>query len=386
MNKMRKLALGYFVAAGIAGHLLILGVWIAKPELVWRAEAQAVNWLARHGLNNAVAGPQSNPRETVLAALPPWTPRPNKGMPAGQIKVNGIAVPSLAAASKRLRNGDILDIGPGTYRQPLTVSASDVTVRGHGLVVFEKAQVGGKGTFLIIGNDVRIENIECRKVSVPDHNGSCVRQQGVNLTLDGVYFHDAQQGLLTGHKPGKVTILNSRFELLGNAGRSHGIYVGGGELLIRDSLFLSSMREGHEVKSRATSTIIERSIIASLGGNDSRLVDISNGGQLIIRDSVLEVGPASVNHDVIGFALEKQQHKTHSIELRDNLILLDTHKNSVILNQRKGTPEATINGNLIVGARKQTLAGLNAWVKNRKDAKLPPYPALPPVPTGNSVR
>lgn len=380
MNRIRKIVTLYLVAAGIAAHLAAAAVWIAKPQLVWRAQERVLGWLQGHGPGGAPAAAAADPAAVLQAALPPWQPDPQSRLGAGEIRVAGTVVSDLPSALRRLRDGDTLELGAGVYRDGLIIRPNGVTLRGDGHVVFDGAAVKGKGALLIKGNDTRVVNIECRNIQVHDRNGACVRLEGSNLTLDGVYFHSSEQGILTGPSPGRVTISNSRFALLGKHGRAHGLYIGGGELYIRDSAIVSSVSEGHEVKSRARRNVIERSVIASLGGADSRLLDISNGGELIIRDSVLQEGPATANSDVIGFALEKRQHDSHRIELTNNVILLEGPKRGNLLHQRSGTPAPTLEGNLIIGAGAADHAGLNIWLANRAEAGLPPYPALPPLP------
>jgi hypothetical protein len=266
-----------------------------------------MQWLERQGITTSTAVASSDPLADLRAAVPPWEPASGARLAAGEIRVNGASAIDLADAARRLQDGALLELGPAVYKQGLIIKANGVTLRGHGQVVFDDAAVKGKGALLIQGNDTRVANIECRNIKVKDRNGACIRLQGRNLTLDHVYFHSSEQGVLTGGDPGQIIVTDSRFELLGKGGRAHGLYIGGGELIIRDSLFLSSVGEGHEIKSRAGRNIIERSVVASLGGADSRLIDISNGGELIVRDSVLQEGPGSVNSDMIGFALEKKR-------------------------------------------------------------------------------
>jgi len=147
-----------------------------------------------------------------------------------------------------------------------------------------------------------------------------------------------------------------------------------------DSLFLSAVSQGHEIKSRAESTRIERSVIASLGGDDSRLLDISDGGELIVRDSILEEGPATANNDVIGFALERQGHSSQRIVLTHNIILLDGPRRARLIHRRGSTPAPTMTDNLIVGKTDTQYPGANRSANSRSAARLPPYPALPPLP------
>lgn len=380
MSRIGRIVVLYFTLAGIAAHLLAVGVWMTRPQLVWRAEERVMGWLERHGVSVGRATPVTDPQADLRAAFPPWQPNTGAALGAGEIRVDGTRASDLAAAVKRLRDGSMLDLGAGTYRQGLVIEANGVTLRGHGHVIFDNAAVRGKGALLIKGNDTRITNIECRNVTVRDRNGACVRLQGRNLTLDHVYFHSSEQGVLTGGDPGTVDISDSRFELLGKNGRAHGLYIGGGELLIRDSLLLSSVSQGHEIKSRAKRNVIERSVVASLGAADSRLLDISNGGELIVRNSVLQEGPASVNSDMIGFALEKRQHERHHIELTNNIILLEGRRNTRLLHRRNADVTSTMEGNMIVGATQPEFAGMNVWLADREEAGIPPYPALPPVP------
>jgi hypothetical protein len=232
-------------------------------------------------------------------------------------------------------------------------------------------------------------------ISVPDGNGACVRMEGVGLTLKNVYFHDSQEGLLGGSKDhGTVLIEDSLFERLGNRGQSHGVYLNQSELVIRRSTFLSSEREGHEIKSGGYSTIIEDSVVASLNGNDSRLIDVTKGGRLVIRCSVLEEGPASSNSDIIGYALEGFTYTDAEITIENNIIISDLKdRQARFLNVRHFQGAPTIRNNLFVGpiqefprGRKDRILlffGLktedpNNIVKvSRKAAGLPPYPELP---------
>jgi hypothetical protein len=148
---------------------------------------------------------------------------------------------------------------------------------------------------VIKGNDTTVTGLDCSEIGVPGGNGACIRLEGRNLNLDRVHFHDSEQGILGGGDGGQILITDSLFERLGAGGSAHGIYVAADRVLIRNSRILASQGEGHEVKTRARETVIESSVIASLGGVDSRLIDISNGGILKVTGSVLQKGPISSN-------------------------------------------------------------------------------------------
>lgn len=313
-----------------------------------------------------------------------WQPLKDKALAPGEVRLNGKPIKSLARASQLIFDGAVLELGSGTYRMPLVIPADDVAIIGRGHVIFDGAAAQGKATFVLQGDRTRIQNIECRNVAVRDRNGACVRLEGRDLTLRHVYFHSSQQGLLGGGNLGTVKVLDSRFENLGMAGRAHGIYVGGGdELKIVDSLFLASRDQGHEIKSRTASTTIRRSVVASLDGDDSRLIDISNGGRLTITDSVLAQGPASVNQDAIGFGLEGIRYQDNSITLRRNLILLERRGRDILLNTRPGARLMAAD-NLIVGARSALSGDRNRHHANREQAGIAPYPAVPARPCADN--
>ena len=307
---------------------------------------------------------------------------------AGEVLVDGDVFHSLKAAFEAARPFSRIRIGPGDWLEAVVVTAEGVVIEGKGAHLRGRA-AEGKAAIVVRADNVEIRGIECSGIAVPDRNGACVRLEGRNLALSGVHFHDSEEGLLTGPDPGMVAIWDSRFERLGRAGRAHGIYVGGGKLHISRSFFLSARDQGHEIKSRAAETIIEDSVIASLGGADSRLIDVANGGRLVIRRSVLEEGPASVNSDMIGYGLEGMAaDRSHRIEITDSLIVNDKDRPVTFLARPKGAAlRLLVIGNVFVGRFRDAIdERMNRLLAGRKVAGLPPAPALPELPLALPAR
>jgi len=255
---------------------------------------------------------------------------------------------SLQSALDRIAPGGVLVIHPGDYRKAAFVRRDGTRIRALPGARLLGAAVGGKGALVVQANDVTIEGLACSGIAVPSRNGACVRLEGRNLTLRRVHFFDSEQGVLAGGSPGQILIEDSRFENLGRDGQAHGIYTGGGELIIRRSLFLAAKEEGHEIKSRAARTVVEDSVVASLGGNDSYLIDIPNGGEAVIRRNVLQEGPASVNFTAIAFGMEGIRHAGSRLAIEDNLILMD--RPSAIVVDSAG-PAASFVRNVVAGPR-----------------------------------
>jgi hypothetical protein len=322
----------------------------------------------------------------------------------GVIWVDGYPAASLQAAFDEVGSGGLVQLGAGEYRQAGVLRPSNVTVRGVKGAVLRGVAADGKAALVIRGDNTVIETLECRDIRVRDGNGACVRLEGVGLTLRGVHFHDSQEGLLAGGKDHRrVLIEDSRFERLGHGGQAHAIYVNNSELVIRRSEILSSKGQGHEVKSGGYVTLIEDSVIASMDGVDSRLIDVTQGGRLTIRRSVLEEGRASANSDMIGYALEGFRFPDAEITIEDCIVISDTtDRHARFLNIRHYEGEPKIANNLFVGpiaefkqgivGRAAAFFGLtqrdpaNRIEPSRSAAGLPPYPELPALPTARWLK
>ncbi len=381
---MRRVLLLYFLTTGILFHVAAAAIIYSKPDLASRTWYSAYDWLARK-MPSILASDAQLARSIDIdleTAFSSWQPlASDHSVPDGQARIGKKTYASPLQASKELYDGATLLIGAGHYKQALIIAANNVTIEGVGNVHFSHAQALGKGNLVVTGSDVLIRNIECSEIRVPHQNGSCIRHEGKNLTVEHVYLHDSQQGILTGPNPGLVMIRDSRFQRLGNQGQAHGVYIGGGRLFIDNSIFLASKSAGHEIKSRAAATLIMNSVIASLNGRDSRLIDIADGGDFSLLHSVLEQGPNSLNSDVIGYALERGA--VHGkVTIKNNIFILERVGTNTLLHANRPIAELSFSGNIIVSSERQNshetpLSG--RYFKDRKSAGLAAYPALPSI-------
>ncbi|MCB1802448.1 MAG: hypothetical protein KDI82_12225 [Gammaproteobacteria bacterium] len=380
---MKKLIVIYFALSGAVAHLFVAGLILFSPGLVIKAQEKLSERLAPHAplsLSRAAAAPSASWAQARVGLQRWQADSDTAGLADHTFRIDGDVVITLDEALRRAKDGSLLEIGPGRYSTPMVIRVNGLRVVGRGEVIFDGAVAEGKASLVIKGNDTRVSNIECRNVAVNDRNGACVRLEGQNLTLEHVYFHDAEQGMLTGSKPGEVTIRNSYFERLGRGGRAHAIYQGGGMLTIERSYILGAKDQAHEVKSRAQRTTIRNSVIASLTSDDSRLIDISNGGELAVYDSTLQQGPQSANTDMIGFALESPLHPTHRVTLQRNLIILERNGGNTLLHSKAAGLVPDISDNIIVAPAGSGFADSNLEYRDREDAKLPRYPLVPDRP------
>jgi len=277
--------------------------------------------------------------------------------------------------------GQLILLSAGIYRQAGIIRVDDMTLLAEPSAHLTETAANGKGALLLQGENLLVEGLECSRVVVSSGNGACLRQDWGNVTLRGVHFHESQMGILTGHKGGKIVIEDS---FIHDSGRyqpgnyGHNVYTNSGELYFRRSWSLRAANEGHELKSRSRITIIENSLLASINSEDSRIVDVPEGGELVIRNSLLGEGPFSSNWDIIGYGLEVNKagppHLINKILITGNTIVSDRFGTARLLNA-KHAQKTIVANNVIVGQTNDYWPD-NSIFPNREDAGLPAYPDL----------
>ena len=255
--------------------------------------------------------------------------------------------PSEAAAVAK--NGDHIEIEPGQYFDCAVWNADGLVIEGAGpgVVITDKTCVG-KGLFVIAGNNTTVRNLTLTRSRVPDMNGAGIRLDRGSLTVDTVKFIDNQVGILGGVPGTTVTIRNSDFDTNGIAG---GIYLENIDLLRVENSHFSNTRQGHSIKSGALRTeVIGCTITDGPEGTSSYLIEIPNGGALIVRDNTLEKGPRSENHKAaIEIGAAGVTHPTPEITITNNNFQNDGDYETALL-WNFTTTTATLNANKLSGS------------------------------------
>jgi len=238
------------------------------------------------------------------------------------------AKPSDAAAS--VRSGDTVEIAPGVYSDCAVWRPDRLTIEGQGVTIANKT-CSDKGLFVVSGNNVVIRGITFRGAAVRDHNGAGIRAEGTNLTVENSKFIENETGILSNSVAGSTIIVrDSTFQ--GNGACSglcaHGIYAGRIALLrVEHSRFIDQ-HHGHHIKSRAARTeIVDNDIQDGPTGNSSYLIDVPNGGTVVVSGNRLEKGPHSENRSaaiVIGEeAKKKGSNPSEGIHIENNSFISD---------------------------------------------------------------
>jgi hypothetical protein len=261
------------------------------------------------------------------------------------------AMPSAAAAVAR--QGDVIRIARGTYEDCAVWRADGLVIEGEDAerVVIGNRTCLSKGVFVVAGSDVTVRGVTLRGARSADANGAGIRGEGVNLTVERVRFVDNENGILLAGVPrGVLLVRDSSFIGNGSCARAcaHGIYTGALELVrVERSRFLAT-REGHHVKSRAFRTeVVDCDIEDGPDGTASYLIDVPNGGAVLLRGNRLSKGPRSGNRSTaISVGAEGVDRPTPEIRIEGNIFTLEGSYRTVFVTNFTATP-AWLSGNSV---------------------------------------
>lgn len=264
-------------------------------------------------------------------------------------------VPSQAA--RAAKPGDRLVIAPGTYRDCAVWRTPDLTIEAApgGEVVITGPICGRKALFVIAAPRVAVVGLTFRGAAFEGGNAAGIRAEGGDLRIVRSRFEDNQNGILTHHSlpEARLTIEDSVF--IGNGALihecAHGLYAGHWALVaIRRGRF-EGTRICHHVKSRARATeIIDSEILDTPGNRASYLVDIPNGGNLLLRNTTLRKGPDHGNPTAaVMLGAEGVRHPTESLRVIGNRFENLMPRGTVFVENRTATP-VLVEGNEIRGA------------------------------------
>lgn len=258
------------------------------------------------------------------------------------------------------KSGDVVQIQPGEYFDCAFVRANKVVISGVGdpaKVILTDKSCGGKGILVTSGNEVVVRNLTLTRARVPDNNGAGIRNESQTLTVENVRFINNQNGILsTPDGPGNLTIKNSVFERNGGCregggGCAHGIYVAsGGTVHVEGSTFQGT-KSGHHIKSRAQRTeVVSCTIEDGDEGTASYLIDVPNGGSVLIRGNTMQKGPEAENHSAaISIGAEGVTQPTREIVVDGNTFRNDGSWNTFFVNNVTAT-DAMLTGNRLSGS------------------------------------
>ncbi|HYD30863.1 MAG TPA: right-handed parallel beta-helix repeat-containing protein [Azospirillaceae bacterium] len=244
-------------------------------------------------------------------------------------------------------DGDTILVQGGDYVDDFATVNSKITIKGvNGMARLIATQRIGNGKGILVTNtDLTVENIEFSGARVADRNGAGIRYQGGNLTVRNCYFNGNENGVLANeNRTGRIEILNSEFARNGYGdGYTHGIYIGKVASLRVNGSYFHDTVEGHHIKSRAQTTVIENSRLDDGTGTASFNLDLPNGGKVTVRNNVLVQGANSHNNAMVVFGAEGNLWSGSALTMASNTIA--NYKSAGYGIWNPTTITATVSGN-----------------------------------------
>ncbi len=281
---------------------------------------------------------------SLIAAVGPAT-----GLAKTLLVGPGKEFPAPSAAIAAAEPGDTVAIEPGQYFDCAVVARDRLTIEGlgDGATLTDKTCMG-KALLVTMGRDIMLRNLTLTRARVPDRNGAGIRAEGDNLTIEHVKFINNEDGILAADAPLSTIIIRDS-EFLDN-GRcltecAHAVYVGRiARLIVANSRFFHTL-SGHHIKSRAARTeILDSDIADGPEGGASYLVDISDGGELLMRGNRLEKGPNAASSRVVVIGAESPGNPSSIQQVLGNTLVDDGAKvGSLVLNWGAANP--VVSGN-----------------------------------------
>lgn len=266
------------------------------------------------------------------------------------------ARPSQAAAAAR--PGDRVLIAPGTYADCAVWRAADVTVEAApgGPVAITGPACAGKGLFVAAAPGLTVIGLTLRGAAVPDGNGAGIRADtDGDLTVRRVTFEGNENGILAGGTAtARLLVEDSTFR--GNGALrpgqdcAHAIYAGGFAVVTVRRSHFTGTRTCHHVKSRALRTeLLDSTVEDGPDGDSSYLLDVPNGGDLLLARCTLRKGPRSGHPGAaVVIGAEGVRHPTNSLRIEENRFENLQPRSTVFVVNRTATP-AALRGNRLSG-------------------------------------
>ena len=305
-------------------------------------------------------------------------------------QTNGISYSTLSDAITGSSSNDILLVPAGSYVENFPNITHNLTIEAVGglasLTTPQPIPVNGRAILNVQGDagvNLSISGLQISgAVDAPTiSNGAGILFETGNglLNVTNSWIHDNQDGILTGGpdaaSPGGIMSVHIGHSEINNNGLDpsnprfgfdHNIYAGSlTQLTVTDS-YIHDAFGGHEIKSRAQTTIItDNRIQDGPAALTSYSIDLANGGNGTISGNVIEKGASSPNRYMIHFGGEGT-YPSSSLFVGANTFINDRPGGATAVfnqtrNPNSGDPNfnanipATITGNTIYGINEPNL-------------------------------
>lgn len=269
------------------------------------------------------------------------------------------AIRTVAAAARLARDGDVVEITAGEYRDDVAVWLQKRlfirAVGGRVRLRAEGALAEGKAIWVVRNGDFDIAGIDFVGARAIDRNGAGIRIESGRLRVRDCVFWGSDSGILTGNYAGRgverVEIEASEFGYLGHGdGQSHHVYVEASELFRVVGSYFHHGNTGHLIKSRsAVNDIRYNRITDERGGRASYEIDLPNGGIAVLVGNVVQQNRDTENPALISYGREGYRWPVNRLFLVNNTLVNEHPHGGAFVRAAAGNDGVYAANNLLVG-------------------------------------
>lgn len=244
----------------------------------------------------------------------------------------GERVTTLTEAARLAKDGEVIEVRPGTYRgQPAVWTQNNLVIRGAAgerpVMLADGKSAEGKAIWVVRGGRVRIEHIEFHGARVADRNGAGIRFEKGQLSVHACRFVDNEMGILTANSAEQtLEVSDSEFgdQPRHTNGMSHLLYVGAiGKFVLRGSRFYNGYL-GHLVKSRAReSHVLYNMLVDGKNGKASYELEFPNGGVVFVIGNAIGQSVGTDNPILVAYGAEGRRWPDNALYLVHNTLVND---------------------------------------------------------------
>ncbi len=262
-------------------------------------------------------------------------------------------------------SGDIIQIAAATYVGDVCgIYAHNLIIRGvNGRPKIDAGgrNAMGKAIWVVVGNNITVENVEMFGAKVPDRNGAALRLEGTHFTLRRSFLHDNENGILSGANVNSdILIENSEFGHNGyGTGQTHNLYIGTVRSLMFRYNFSHDAHVGHNLKSRALanrilynrfSSLAPGEVGSTVAGQPSYEIDLPNAGTSYIIGNVIQQPAANQNGALVSYGAEGATNPGHYLYVVNNTFLNDdTRRGTFVMVGAGVTKPVLLQNNIFSG-------------------------------------
>lgn len=277
----------------------------------------------------------------------------------------GMMYPTPCRAFAAATAGDTVLINAATYAGDVCgIYAHNLIIRGvNGRPKIDAAgrNAMGKGTWVVVGNNITVENVEMYGAKVVDRNGAAIRLEGTGFTMRRSFLHDNENGILTGaNLNSDIVIEYSEFgHNGGGTGQTHNLYVGNVKSLTFRYNFSHDANVGHNLKSRAQtnhilynrfSSTVPGQVGTTASGQPSYEIDLPNAGLSYVIGNVIQQPAANQNPSLVSYGVEGASNPSHNLYVVNNTFLNDdTVRGTFVLVGSGVTKPVLMQNNILAG-------------------------------------